>query len=97
MIKIDFEWDKKKEKSNLKKHGVSFDEAKTVFYDEHAIHFLDPDHSDTEDRFILLGMSFKLRTVVVCHCFRKVETTIQIISARKANKKEEKEYWRKRK
>jgi uncharacterized protein len=97
MNNIDFEWDSKKEKINLEKHGVSFEEAKTVFYDENAVQFFDPDHSDTEDRFILLGMSFKLRAIVVCHCFRKEETTIRIISARKANKEEEIEYWSKRK
>jgi uncharacterized DUF497 family protein len=97
MTSIDFEWDKKKENTNLKKHGVSFDEAKTVFYDEHAVQYFDPDHSDAEDRFLLLGMSFKLRAIVVCHCFRKEETTIRIISARKANQDEETEYWRERK
>ncbi len=97
MISIDFEWDKKKEKINFEKHGVTFDEATTVFYDEHAVQYYDPDHSDAEDRFLLLGMSFKLRAIVVCHCFRKGETTIRIISARKANKEEKKEYWSKRK
>ena len=97
MDKIDFEWDKNKENINLQKHGISFEEAKTVFYDEFAVQYYDPDHSETEDRFLLLGMSFRLRTIVVCHCYRQEETTIRIISARKANKLEEKEYWRKRK
>ena len=91
-----FEWDKNKEKANIKKHGISFDEARTVFYDENAIQFFDPDHSDDESRFIMLGISFKLRILIVCHCFRENETVIRIISARKADKQEEKEYWRKR-
>ena len=97
MNELRFEWDKQKEKSNVKKHGISFDEAHTVFYDEKAIQFFDPDHSDDEDRFILLGMSFKLNILVVCHCFRESDTVIRIISARKADGDEEKEYWRYRK
>ena len=87
---------RKKNKLNVKKHGVSFDEAKTVFYDEYAIQFFDPDHSEDEDRFLLLGTSFKLKTLVVCHCFRQEETIIRIISARKADK-EERDYWSERK
>ncbi len=66
MNKLEFEWDKKKDNTNAKKHGVSFDEAQTAFYDEQAIQFYDPEHSDEEDRFILLGTSFKLKTHVVC-------------------------------
>ncbi len=97
MKSIEFEWDEKKEKTNVKKHGISFSEAKTVFYDEFAVQYFDPDHSEAEDRFLLLGMSFKLKTIVVCHCYRKEETTIRIISARRANRIEKKEYWRKRK
>ena len=97
MEALQFEWDDRKEKSNIKKHGISFDEARTVFYDENAIQFYDPDHSEDEDRFILLGKSFKLRVLIVCHCFRKSETVIRIISARKADKDEEYEYWRLRK
>ncbi|MBI5895349.1 MAG: BrnT family toxin [Desulfobacterales bacterium] len=96
MIELQFEWDNRKEKANLKKHGVSFDEARAVFYDENAIRFYDPDHSESEDRFILLGLSFKLRVLVVCHCLRESETVIRIISARKADAEEENEYWRKR-
>ncbi len=92
-----FEWDGKKEKTNIKKHGISFDEASSAFYDENAIQFFDPDHSEGEDRFILLGISFKLRSLVVCHCFRREETVIRLISARKADRGEEKEYWRLRK
>ena len=88
---MQFEWDKRKEQANIKKHGVSFEEARTVFYDENAIQFYDPDHSEGEDRFILLGISIKLRALVVCHCFRESDTLIRIISARKADKDEENE------
>jgi len=97
MNELRFEWDKRKEKANIKDHAVSFDEARTAFYDENAIQFFDPDHSEDEDRFILLGISFKLRILVVCHCYRKSDTLIRIISARKADGDEEKEYWRYRK
>ena len=97
MDEITFEWDSKKDKTNKSKHGVSFAEARTVFYDENAIQYFDPDHSDEEDRFILLGISFKLKVLVVCHCFRESESVIRIISARKADKKEEYEYWGNRK
>jgi len=96
MNELRFEWDEQKEKANIKKHGVSFNEARTVFYDENAIQFFDPDHSETEDRFILLGISLRLRILVVCHCFRESETVVRIISARKADGDEEKEYWRHR-
>ena len=89
-----FEWDKDKNRENIKKHGVSFQEAQTVFLDENAMRFFDPDHSRDEDRFIMLGMSFKLRVLVVCHCHRKNDTVIRIISARKADKHEAKDYWR---
>ena len=97
MQELEFGWDENKEKANIKKHGVSFDEARTVFYDENAIQFFDPDHSDDEDRFIMFGISYKLRTLVVCHCFKESETTIRIFSARKSDKEEENEYWRLRK
>ena len=96
MPELRFEWDKKKERTNIKKHSVSFAEASTAFYDEKAIQFFDPDHSGEEDRFILLGISFKLRILVVCHCFRESETAVRLISARKADKDEQKEYWRRR-
>ena len=96
MNELRFEWDRRKERANLKKHGVSFDEARTAFHDESATVFFDPDHSDGEDRFILLGLSHRLRVVVVCHCFRESETVVRIISARKANKNEDREYWRRR-
>lgn len=91
-----FEWDRRKDKANIRKHGISFREARAVFYDEHAVQFYDPDHSEEEDRFVLIGMSIKLRVVVVCHCFREDELVVRIISARKANRSEEKDYWRQR-
>ncbi len=97
MKRLLFEWDKLKENSNVKKHGISFEEARSAFYDENAIQFFDPDHSDDEDRFILLGVSHKLNTLVVCHCFREEETTVRIISARKADKDEANAYWSYRK
>lgn len=93
MKNIVFEWNSRKESANVKKHGVSFAEAQSVFYDENAIQFYDPDHSDAEDRFILLGASYKLNTLVVCHCFREDDETIRIISARKADKDETNAYW----
>ncbi len=94
MESLEFEWNQNKEKENIKKHSVSFEEARTVFYDTNAFQFFDPDHSENEDRFILLGLSFKPRILIVCHCYRENESTIRIISARKADKKEEHEYWR---
>lgn len=96
MSELSFIWDPMKEKANLKKHGVSFQEATTAFFDDQAIQFFDPDHSDDEDRFILLGISFKLRVLVVCHCFRESEEVVRLISARKADNSEEAEYWRQR-
>ena len=96
MAEMRFEWDTRKNKENAKKHGISFEEAQTAFYDEQAVIFFDPDHSDDEDRFILLGISFKLRVLVVCHCFRESETAVRIISARKADKDEQRDYWRRR-
>jgi len=97
MKELRIEWDEKKGKANLRKHGVSFEEARTVFYDENAIQFYDPDHSEDEDRFILLGLSFNPQVLVVCHCFRENETVVRIISARKADNDEEREYWKQRK
>ncbi|MCP4698267.1 MAG: BrnT family toxin [Gammaproteobacteria bacterium] len=96
MYELRFEWDERKSKANIKRHGVSFDEARSAFYDEKAIQFFDPDHSDEEDRFILLGMSLKLRVLVICHCVRESETAIRIISARKADKAEKRDYQRQR-
>ena len=94
MDDLHFIWDEDKNKTNQKKHGISFDEAKTVFFDESAIEFPDPDHSKDEDRFILLGFSFKLRMLVVCYCYRENDTVIRIISARKATNKERLNYER---
>ena len=94
MNEMRFEWDEAKNRANRRKHGVSFDEAQTVFLDEHAIRFFDPDHSEEEDRFLMLGISHQLRVVVVCHCFRAEESVIRLISARKANRKEDAEYWK---
>ncbi len=94
MDEIRFEWDESKSLKNKRKHGVSFDEAQSVFLDENAIRYYDPDHSEGEDRFIMLGMSFKLRVLVVCHCYRLDDKVIRIVSARKANNKEAAVYWR---
>ena len=93
MDSISFEWDKRKSLSNRQKHGVSFDEARTVFEDDNALVIDDPDHSDEEDRFVILGMSAKLRVLVVCHCYRKGDEVIRLISARKAASTEESQYW----
>lgn len=89
---LKFERDRRKETANRKKHGVSFAEAKTAFFDENARVIADPDHSDEEDRFILLGLSSQLRLLVVCHCYREDQDTIRIISARKASRSERREY-----
>jgi uncharacterized protein len=89
-----FVWDESKNRVNRRKHGISFEEAKTVFYDENAREYFDPDHSEEENRFILLGMSARLRVLVVCHCFRERELVIRIISARQANRQEQEAYWR---
>ena len=91
---IQFSWDPPKAEQNIKKHKVSFEEASTVFFDERAIEFFDPDHSEQEDRFLMLGLSCRLRVLVVCYCFRKKNATIRIISARKARSKEQKVYTR---
>lgn len=92
MDMIKFEWDEVKASTNLKKHGISFDEAKTVFYDEQALLRDDPDHSESEERFVILGLSENAKLLVVCHCFRQSETVIRIISARKATKTESNQY-----
>ena len=89
---INFEWDDRKDLANQKKHGVSFEEAQTVFVDDNALLISDPDHSDDDDRFVILGMSAKLRVLVVCHCYRKNDEIIRIISARKAAAAEQKQY-----
>ena len=89
---LSFEWDKTKSQRNLQKHGISFEEAQSVFYDENAVEFFDDPHSDSKDRFIMLGFSDHLRLLVVCHCIRKKESIIRIISARRATKTESKYY-----
>jgi len=89
---IEFEWDPKKSQSNVKKHGVSFEEAKSVFFDEFAVQFYDEENSSVEDRFLMLGMSNESRVLMVCHCVRDSERNIRIISARKATAKERKFY-----
>ena len=94
MPEIRFEWDPAKSRSNKRKHGVSFEEAQTVFLDENAIRYYDPDHSEDEDRFILLGLRIRLRMLVVCHCYRVDDTVIRIISARRADRTEAEQYWR---
>ena len=90
MVKI--EWDERKDSANQKKHGVSFEEAKSVFYDELAIQFYDDEHSGDEDRFIMLGMITRSRILVVCHCERQRGNIVRIISARKATQSEKKFY-----
>ncbi len=89
---LTFSWDDRKERENLRKHGVSFDEATTVFADEKARLKHDPDHSSGEDRFILLGFSAKLRVLVVVHAYRQDENEIRLISARKATRNERRQY-----
>lgn len=89
---IRFEWDENKNQTNRQKHGISFEEAETVFYDEKALVIDDPNHSGEEERFIILGLSQKARLLVVCHCCRASETVIRIISARKATKTESSYY-----
>lgn len=93
MENITFDWDASKASSNKKKHGVSFEEAKTAFFDENALVIHDPEHSDDEERFVLLGVSTMTRVLVVCHCYRKQDSVIRIISARKATKKESSQYY----
>ena len=85
---IRFEWDASKATANLRKHRVSFEEAKSVFYDEFAIQFFDDEHSSDEDRFLLLGLSSGTRLLIVCHCERDDGEVIRIISARKATQRE---------
>jgi uncharacterized DUF497 family protein len=89
---VEFQWDAAKARSNLQKHGVSFEEARSVFYDEYARQFFDNEHSGTEERFIMLGLSDRSRVLVVCHCERAGEGVIRLISARKATSSERKHY-----
>lgn len=89
---ITFEWNQAKATSNHKKHGVSFEEARSVFHDEFAVQFFDDENSESEDRFLMLGFSDGARLLIVCHCERENGNVIRIISARKATKKEGKYY-----
>lgn len=91
---LSFVWDEEKAHSNLEKHGISFAEAKSVFYDEHARLIADVDNSEKEDRFLLLGMSFRPRLLLVCHCYREDDRVIRIISARKSTRHEAQTYRR---
>lgn len=92
MSAISFEWDEKKNAANKKKHGISFEEAESVFYDPDALVIDDPDHSDDEERFIILGFSASAKMLVVSHCYRDNDQIIRIISARKATRSEEIQY-----
>jgi uncharacterized DUF497 family protein len=92
MSTLRFEWDERKAALNMRKHGVSFEEAKSVFLDERAKLIDDPDHSEDEGRFVLLGLSSALRMLLVCHCYRSAGNVIRIISARKASTRESKSY-----
>jgi uncharacterized DUF497 family protein len=92
MAELRFDWDSRKAKANLQKHRVSFEEAQTAFLDEDALVIEDPDHSEAEDRFILLGLSAALRVLFVCHCVRESGSLIRIISARRADREEQEQY-----
>jgi uncharacterized DUF497 family protein len=92
MSKLSFDWDVRKNQENRRKHGVSFEEAATVFFDDNAVEFYDDVHSALEDRFLMLGRSAKLRILLVCFCLRSGGGVIRIISARKATKREQKLY-----
>jgi len=87
-----FVWDEEKQESNIRKHKITFLEASTVFDDEDALIRDDPDHSQEEERFIIIGFSENARLLIVCHCYRTDDSIIRIISARKANRKERREY-----
>jgi len=91
---IKFEWNTVKAVTNVKKHGVSFEEAKSVFFDDFALQFFDQENSDTEDRFLMLGISNETNILLICHCERDDGNTIGLISARKATKNESKNYQR---
>ena len=93
MNSISFSWDNRKNTANQKRHRVSFEEAQTVFFDDHAIEYYDPDHSESEERFLMLGHSSQVRVLLVSYTLRKDGTEIRIISARKATKMEQKAYF----
>jgi len=94
MSDLRFVWDQNKNQANQRKHGVSFEEARAAFHDDRATVYHDPEHSEDEDRFILLGMSLHVQVLVVCHCYRESELVVRIISARRADRREEEAYWR---
>jgi hypothetical protein len=97
VAELRFEWDPDKSAANARKHGVTFEEAESVFADEQALLIDDPDHSEAEERFVLLGLSARLRVLVVVHCYREDDAVIRIVSARKATKPERQRYnerWR---
>jgi uncharacterized DUF497 family protein len=87
-----FEWDERKNRSNRRKHGVSFEEARTAFLDDNARVIPDPDHSEGEERFVLIGLSVSLRVLIVCHCYRQTDEIVRIVSARRADQNEIKQY-----
>ena len=87
-----FEWDRRKADVNARKHGVTFEQAQTAFFDEHGLIISDPEHSAAEERFILLGATTASKLVVVCHCYRDDEDVIRLISARKATRAERANY-----
>jgi uncharacterized DUF497 family protein len=92
MAKVQFEWDERKNKENQRKHGVSFEEARTVFLDSHAFIYFDSEHSEREDRFIIVGNSIRFRLLMVVHCYREEASRVRILSARKATSQEQKSY-----
>ena len=89
---MEFRWDQAKAIANAKKHGVTFEEARTVFFDEFAVQFFDEDHSSEEERFLLLGLTSDAKLLLVCHCEREQGNVVRIISARKATKREAAHY-----
>jgi hypothetical protein len=93
VTELRFSWDPEKARSNERKHGVSFEDAQTAFYDEHALVLEDPNPEDPEERFVLLGLSSSIRLLLVCHCLREGGDEVRIISARRASKSEGKQYW----
>jgi len=92
MSELRFEWDPAKAASNLRKHGVSFEDARDVFYDQHGLLLDDPDHSAVEERFVLLGLSAPAGVLVVVHCYRRHRDVIRLISARRASRRERERY-----
>lgn len=92
MRELRFEWDERKNLANRRKHGIPFDEAASVFFDDHAVELYDEEHAEWEDRFLLLGLSARLRLLLVCYCSREEGDAIRIISARRATKTEQEFY-----